>query len=163
MHFLCKKFFSKLQSGHFFSSSFNLMRNIQGSEVPPALPILTIVIESWLSWVFFSCFFTSAEPTTWRTPVLPRTPISPKLIWKNGCSFFIFFTRLINCSMILPNTLNFIVPLELLLHLDAWAFGHCCLRPLNSTMIFRLRIFFSFWLNSQNGCHTALLLPRSIA
>ncbi len=81
------KFFSKLRSGHPFSSSFCLMRNIQGPEVPPALPILTIVIESRLSWVFFLCFFTSAEPTTQRTPVLPRMPVLSKLIWKNGWSF----------------------------------------------------------------------------
>ncbi len=68
-------------------SSFRLMRNIQGPEVLLALPILTILIESQSSWELFLCFFTSAEPTTRRIPVLPRTPILSKLIWKNGCSF----------------------------------------------------------------------------
>jgi hypothetical protein len=41
-----------------------LMRKIQGPDAPAAEPIHTIVIDSLLSLVVFSCFLTAAtEPT----------------------------------------------------------------------------------------------------
>jgi hypothetical protein len=80
------KLWSKFCSGLFFSSSFCLMKNNHGPEVPAALPIQTIVIKSRLSCVFFACFLTWAKPTTRRIPELPSTPVSSKLIWKWDCS-----------------------------------------------------------------------------
>ncbi len=65
------KFLFKFWSGLFLSNAdCFLIRNTQGPLSPAAEPIRTIVIDSLLSLVAFSCFFTATEPTILRSPLV---------------------------------------------------------------------------------------------